>query len=196
MVLNWNLWFFTRWVPGLTITICNNIAGERRLGSRQSLNNLRGFYKRPKHFPHRDDLINSHKLFDWWRTETVWRELMFITLGPDKVKLHFTHTSRWTVSQLREKVLGEILKRTRLDTSTNWKQIFPVTVTKCIRNKSQTLTQITTQKKALLVHREIHIQHYLVPLILVQESKKSWRTASMCAQLPLNLAPYTWNQKR
>ena len=44
---------------------------------------------------------------------------MFITLGPDKVKLHFTHTSRWTVSQLREKVLGEILKRTRLDTSTN-----------------------------------------------------------------------------
>ena len=175
---------------------CNKITGERRLGTRQTSNNhWRRFYKRPKHFPYRDDFISSHNLFDWWPIETVWRKLMFITLGPDKVKLYFTHTSRWTVPQLREKVLGEILKRTRLNTI-NWKRILHVTVTKCIPNKSQTLTHITTQPKALLVRREIHIRHCLVPLIPVQESKKSWRTASMCTQLPLNLTPYTWNEKR
>ena len=198
MGLDWDSHFFTSWVSGLTITICNKITAERCLGTRQPINNyLRGFYKSVHHniFPIEMILLVLITCsIDG--IEAVWRKLMFITLGPNKVKLHFTHTSRWTLSQLREKVLEEILKRTGLNTSINWKRIIPVTVTKCIPNKLQTLTQLGTQQKVLLVHREIHIQRYLVPLILVQESKKSWRTASMCVQLPLNLALYTWNQKR
>ena len=29
MVLHWDSWFFTRWIPGLTITICNKITANR-----------------------------------------------------------------------------------------------------------------------------------------------------------------------